>query len=232
MWSYYGSKSNLVKYYPPPKHQKIIEPFAGSARYALRYFDREVLLVDKYEVIVKIWKWLQKCSPSDILGLPKMKKADNIRAYNLSEDEELFLGMLCGASATSPRFKVSPFTAEKNGYKNLYINIANKLHRIKHWDIQLCDYLQIDNQEATWFIDPPYQHGGHAYVHSNKDIDFKELAKWSTSRYGQVIVCENTKADWMPFYPLIKNRGSSNTTTEAIWTNELTSIGVRSGTLF
>ena len=52
MFSYYGSKSKVVDLYPRPKFDKIIEPFAGSARYALKYFDRDVLLVDKYEVIV------------------------------------------------------------------------------------------------------------------------------------------------------------------------------------
>ena len=30
MFSYYGSKGKIVDYYPPPKHKKIIEPFAGS----------------------------------------------------------------------------------------------------------------------------------------------------------------------------------------------------------
>jgi site-specific DNA-adenine methylase len=35
MFSYYGSKSKIVKYYPCPAHDKIIEPFAGSARYSL-----------------------------------------------------------------------------------------------------------------------------------------------------------------------------------------------------
>ncbi len=59
MWSYYGAKTSIVDYYPKPKFDKIIEPFAGTARYALKYFDRDVLLVDKYDVIVKIWRWLQ-----------------------------------------------------------------------------------------------------------------------------------------------------------------------------
>ena len=30
MFSYYGSKSKIVGYYPKPEHNKIIEPFAGS----------------------------------------------------------------------------------------------------------------------------------------------------------------------------------------------------------
>ena len=77
MWSYYGSKANIVHAYPKPVFDKIIEPFAGSARYALRHFEKDVLLVDKYEVIVKIWKWLQTCSEGDILGLPhKFKPFD------------------------------------------------------------------------------------------------------------------------------------------------------------
>ncbi len=54
MFSYYGSKSKVVDLYPSPKFGKIIEPFAGSARYSLKYFDRDVLLVDKWEVIIKI----------------------------------------------------------------------------------------------------------------------------------------------------------------------------------
>jgi site-specific DNA-adenine methylase len=72
MFSYYGSKSKVVDFYPPPKHKILIEPFAGSARYSLKYFDREVMLIDKYEIVINVWKWLQQCSKQDILGLPKM----------------------------------------------------------------------------------------------------------------------------------------------------------------
>lgn len=41
MWSYYGSKANVIGWYPPPMHDKIIEPFAGTARYALKYWDEQ-----------------------------------------------------------------------------------------------------------------------------------------------------------------------------------------------
>ena len=50
MFSYYGSKSKLVDYYPPPKFDKIIEPFAGSARYSLKYWQNDILLIDKYKL--------------------------------------------------------------------------------------------------------------------------------------------------------------------------------------
>lgn len=43
------------------------------------------------------------------------------------------------------------------------------------------------------------------------------------NRSGQVVVCENTKADWLPFKPMKQIQGGANTnTTEAIWSNHIT----------
>lgn len=230
MFPYYGSKSIIVSLYPKPVHGLIVEPFAGSARYALKYFERDVILVDKYEPIVKIWRWLQQCSEGDILGLPKLKLGDDIRLINVSEEEKLFLGMLAGVSGASPRFKVSPFAAIQNGRKNQLRRIAGQLFKIRHWKIEHGDFKNIENKIATWFIDPPYQFGGNGYVCSKVDYSF--LAHWARNRNGQVIVCENTKADWMPFSPLKKMRGAMSVTTEAIWTNLPTSYSSRQVELF
>ena len=231
MWSYYGSKSRVVHLYPPPKEDLIIEPFAGSARYSLRYFEKEVLLVDKYEVIIRVWKYLQQCTPKDILCLPKLSTGMEINKLGLSEDECLFLGLLAGIASTSPRNKVSAYSGEQNGRKNKMKNIANQLHKIKHWKFIHGSYEDIPNQTATWFIDPPYEFGGHAYV-ENK-INFKSLAEWSKNRGGQIIVCENTKASWMDFKPMSKMRGANlNYTTEAIWSNYPTNYDNTQHTLF
>jgi len=78
MWSYYGSKSKVVDLYPTPKFDKIIEPFAGSARYSLKWFDRDILLVDKYDVVVNLWRWLQQCSENDILKLPELERGKSL----------------------------------------------------------------------------------------------------------------------------------------------------------
>lgn len=90
MFSYYGSKSRVVDLYEPPKYGVIIEPFAGSARYSLKYFDREIELYDTYSVVTDIWKWLQSCSEKDILSLPKLTKGAKISEMNLSKEERLF----------------------------------------------------------------------------------------------------------------------------------------------
>src|SRR5690606_2290087 len=80
-------------------------------------------------------------------------------------------------------------------------------------------YEDLQNEEATWFIDPPYQFGGEHYIESTKNIDFVKLAEWCKERNGQVIVCENTKATWLPFKPMKEMQGSQHKTTEAIWSN-------------
>ena len=85
MFSYYGSKSKIVDLYPPPKHKKIIEPFCGSARYSLKYWQNDVLIMDKSENLINVWKWLQQCSKNDILKLPKLTTGLDIRKIELSE---------------------------------------------------------------------------------------------------------------------------------------------------
>jgi len=218
MWSYYGSKSKVVNHYPRPIYNKIIEPFAGSARYSLKYFDKDVLLVDKYEVVVRLWKWLQVCSPNDILKLPKLKAGDKIRREDFDCIEQAWLmGYLITNGVTTPMLTCSPWgqvVMEKQKK-----DIAAQLFKIKHWEIRQGDYSEIENQEATWFIDSPYKHGGDKYRFSNKKINYEYLASWSKERWGQSIVCENMKADWMDFKPVAQMNGIRYRTTEAMWTN-------------
>jgi len=219
MWSYYGSKSKIIGYYPPPKYGKIIEPFAGTARYSLKYFDKEILLVDKNKDEISIWHYLQNATEKDILKLPKLKVGDDIRLFTWLCKEEILLLKHIGQAATA-----NPgFITTEMGYRSsltAYKNISSQLYKIKHWVIKEGCYKDIDNVEATWFIDPPYQFGGHKYKHSNKHIDYLELAEWCKSRNGQSIVCENTKSDWLPFTPFKKIQGGANTNTmEVMWSN-------------
>jgi len=220
MFSYYGSKGKVVGCYPPPKHQKIIEPFAGSARYSLRFWQNDILLVDKYDVIIDVWNYLINASEKDILGLPKMKTGDCIDNYNLSEIERKFMGFIVQTSS-GMRKTVSPFV--ENTEKPLK-KIASQLFKIRHWKTKQGTYENLENEKVTWFVDPPYQFGGHEYKESNKSIDFKLLAEWCKTRNGQTIVCENTKADWLPFKPMIDMQGAMFKTVEAIWSNHKTNF--------
>lgn len=225
MWSYYGAKTNIVDAYPKPKHHKIKEPFCGTARYALKYYNREVHLMDKYDVIIDIWKWLQKCSVGDIMRLPLLKVGDNINDFKFDCPEARnLMGFIAGFGSSNPRHTATVRQRDRpNSIPYTLKRISSELFKIKHWKIELGEYSEMPNEEATWFIDPPYQHGGHYYRHSNKKIDFNLLKWWSMSRAGQVIVCENSKADWMDFKPLIHQDVLSGRNQEVIWTSEAVS---------
>lgn len=229
MWPYYGSKSKVVKYYDPPRYAKIREPFAGSARYSLLYWDRDILLVDKYPVIVETWHYLQKASEAEILDLPDVNDGESIEGLDLPLGAKYLIGFCINGGSAQPKLKASVKKLVKDGnrYRKLSFNswhrdkkrIARDLHKIRGWEIRLGEYWEMDNEESTWFIDPPYQYGGEYYRISNKTIDYSHLAEWARSRLGQVMVCENTRADWMDFHPFAKLSGTVHKTTEALWTN-------------
>jgi site-specific DNA-adenine methylase len=205
MFSYYGSKSKVINLYPPPKYGKVIEPFCGSARYSLKYYDRDILLVDNYDAVIAIWHYLQQASEKDIIGLPNLVYGETTAHYNLSEGERLFLGFLVARGARRPQKIVQKFSSVEQDKRR----VAQQLFKIRHWTIKKGDYRDIENQEATWFVDPPYQHGGESYntIERGSSIDFSQLAEWCKSRYGQQIICENTRADWLPFQPLKEMHG-------------------------
>ena len=218
MWSYYGSKSKMVDFYPRPKFDILIEPFAGCAKYSLKHFEKQVMIVDKYKVLIDVWKYLQQATEQDILKLPRLKRGESIKDHQyLSEVEQNFLGFLVCNGLESPRMNVSSFEGV-NVERDLK-RIAKTLFKIRHWKIIEGSYEDIENLEATWFIDPPYEFGGHEYKCSNKNIDFDKLAEWCKERNGQAIVCENTKATWLPFKPMKEMQGTMFKTTEAIWSN-------------
>ena len=204
-------------------HDVIIEPFAGTAKYSLKHWHKEVILYDKYELLVNLWKWLQTCSPNDILTLPVLKMGQHLNDFEFDcEEAKHLIGFNIAAGDATPRGTASIRTTvdRPTRQQTRLRTIAKNLHKIKHWQVIHGSYESIENREATWFIDPPYQTtGGHYYKHSNKEIDFAHLAGYCMSREGQVIVCESTDADWLPFQPMMWRRGYKKKFKEAIWSN-------------
>lgn len=159
------------------------------------------------------------------MGLPKLKTGDDIRDFNLSKTESLFLAFMLSAGISQPQYKVSKYRANVN-----LKNISDNLYKIRHWDIILGDYKELENISATWFIDPPYISGGHKYK-ENK-IDYISLGNWCKTRSGQVIVCEGRGAEWLEFNPLLHTKGLYNNNVELIWSNMYTGYEHKQLTLF
>ena len=217
MFSYYGGKSKIIKYYPMPKYNTIIEPFAGSARYCLRFFEKQCWINDSYNTIYNIWNWIQNAKTEDLNKFPNIQKGQDIRNFNLDKPIEQLLGFAINYSVPYPHYIYTTWAARDNEILRLKKRLLKYIEKLGHWKITNEDYLKLPNIEATWFIDPPYQFGGKRYI-KNK-INYKELAEWCKSRKGQIIVCENSKANWLPFVPLKEMWGQRHKTMEMIWTN-------------
>lgn len=224
MWGYYGSKSKIVKHYPPPKFDTIIEPFAGTAQYSLKYWEHDVILIEKYSVISNLWKWLQVCSKDDILNTRQLKFGENTDDFEWDCPEQKDLvGFIITGAPSMPKKTASKWkTVIRPNTQQYKLNlIADNLDKIRHWKIIEGDYLEDSPDiEATWFIDPPYVVGGKYYRHGSKNIDYNALGTWCMERKGQVIVCESDNQQWLPFEPLITSRGNRYQHKEYIWTND------------
>lgn len=217
MWSYYGRKAKIAKKYPAPDFGIIIEPFAGTASYSLLYWEHEVILIDSYSIIIRIWKYLQQALAADILCLPEPDVGQSVDEFKyLCPEEKWLIGFSINNGSASPKKTPTGF-GNFNSWSRDKRRIAKDLYKIRHWDIRLGDYSSAPPLHATWFIDPPYQHGSQYYHHGK--IDYQVLAAWSKARPGQIIVCENSKADWMQFDPLTSISGQRHTTSEVMWTN-------------
>lgn len=227
MFSYYGSKSRIAHLYPKPEYNEIIEPFAGSAQYSLQHWEHDITLCDKNEIIVGIWKYLQACSIKDIQSLPVLRAGDKIDRTNFDCIEQAnLMGFLINGGAFSPALTMSTW-GEKSFSKRIKF-ICDNLYKIKHWRILQADYQSLPKVKGTWFIDPPYQVGGHKYLYGNKKLNYTDLGTWCRSREGQVIVCENDKAKWLPFKDFQKYRGVKNVSNEVIFVR--TKKGRKAGT--
>lgn len=225
MFSYYGGKKKLAALYPPPKHNIIIEPFAGAAWYSTLYRDKLIFLNEKYDKLYTLWRWLiEESTREDLLEHSRFYAGDTIDRLDIADGHKYLLGYLINRGSAQPKKTVTKWAAQAKGnfastvYYNLQ-EIASIVDSIRHWNVMYGDYRDIPNVEATWFIDPPYQSGGQYYAVGNKDINYNELADWCQSRKGQVIVCENKAADWLPFKPFATMNGQRKMTMEVIWTN-------------
>ena len=226
-FTYFGGKWRIAKHYPEPVHKTLIEPFAGSAGFSHHYPHKNVLLFDRDPIICGVWDYLIKASKNDILALPAV--VEDARLLPVCQEAKWLIGFWLNKGMTSPcnipgKWMRDHLAAGQrvnsywgNGVKN---RIASQLDSIRHWKIKNQSYSEIENQEASWFIDPPYQVSGVRYRFN--EIDFTALGDWCRNRQGQVTVCEQDGAAWLPFSPFrtvkaLEGKKGAKQSKEVLW---------------
>ena len=210
-FSFYGSKwLKVPTMYPSPNRDTIVEPFAGSASFAVRYFDRKIVLVEKDPTIASLWRYLIHATPEQIMNIPLLEcgqSVDDMKFDCLAEKH--LVGFWVSKASSSPNKSPSKWMREEAKYKDQFWGerirrrIASQVEHIKHWQIIHGDYREAGKiKNATFFVDPPYVDKGKHYRHKLKRGEYAALAEWCLGLDGQVMVCENEGASWMPFQPL------------------------------
>ena len=228
-FGFYGGKwRDAFKHYPPPAHDVIVEPFAGSAGYAVRYANCQVILGEKDPVIYAVWDYLIHVSARDILAIPDLAPGETVADLPISQEARWLVGFWLNRGVSHPR--TGPSAWMRDGIRpgsfwgdRVRHTIASQVDRIRHWRVHNCSYEDLPfTSKATWFVDPPYQKQGRHYRHGAEAIDFPALARWCKTRRGLVIVCENQGADWLPFTPLtdVKTTRADSRSAEVVWVGE------------
>lgn len=224
-FGYYGGKwRDAVKHYPAPSHPVIVEPFAGSAGYSMRYPDRAVLLCEADPVLVGVWTYLIGVRSSEILSIPDVPDGGCVDDLRIPQEARWLVGFWLNRGAASPRQTPSKWMREGLRPGSFWgarvrATIAAQVDAIRHWRVKHGSYVDLDVAPATWFVDPPYRQAGRHYRFGSSRIDYGRLGAWCRGLPGQVIACEAVGADWLPFEPLasVKATRAGTRSAEAVW---------------
>jgi site-specific DNA-adenine methylase len=224
LFPYYGSKWRDARRYAEPRGV-VIEPFAGSAGYATFYDAKVVRLYDVDPIICGLWAYLIRTTPEEILRLPNLEVGQSVDDFNLPQEARWLIGFWLNRGSAQPKKTKTAFSSRTDKAQLVWGSrarerIASQLCSIRGWTIEQRSFESISNEDATWFIDPPYIDKGRYYRFKN--VDYAALSTWSRSRLGRVIVCEQAGASWLPFEPLAVIKSTRGTSAEVVYEQDLT----------
>ena len=209
LFKWFGSKWSTSKYYPAPMHDVIVEPFAGSAGYALRHHEKQVILAEANTHIRRLWEWLiEDATSTSILDIPvNIPEGTDIRKLGLSEGQALLLKNWQRTNNVGDCWTISSWGNKPGQWtENTRARVADEHSFVKHWQVYDDAYLLMSDatRERTWFIDPPYQFN---YQYRATPIDYARLSDDINHLQGQIVVCEavcqktGQVPSWLPFVP-------------------------------
>ncbi|MGE0460877.1 MAG: hypothetical protein AB7Q16_05870 [Vicinamibacterales bacterium] len=222
LFSFYGSKWRDAKRYPAPHNGVVVEPFAGSAGYSTFWAPSRVVLYDRDPIIVGVWDYLIHATAEEIRRLPDLEVGQSVDGLlGLPQEARWLIGFWLNRGSATPKKTKTAFSARTERQQLVWserarVRIAAEVEKIRHWRVFYGSYESCPRLDATWFVDPPYVDKGRYYrVHS---IDYERLGPWCRRLPGQVIVCEQAGATWLPFRSMAVIKSTKGVSNEVVWT--------------
>jgi len=107
-FSYYGGKwRDTPANYPSPSHAVIVEPFAGSAGYSLRYPAAQVLLCEVDPILVGLWDYLIRARAREIRAIPDLPVGGTVDDLPVVQEARWLVGFWLNRGVSAPRLRAS-----------------------------------------------------------------------------------------------------------------------------
>jgi len=166
LFKWFGSKWRAAAKYPTvPEGMTIVEPFAGSAAFALRYSNHPVHIYDCNEALQLLWPWLiGPATHADVMAIPTdLKVGQDIRDLDLCPEQMILLKLWqrTGRYADSDAaWKVSSWGGQPGQWTEACrARVAADVEKVKHWTFEPVDFTRV----GYYLIDPPYQFNAYDY---------------------------------------------------------------------
>ena len=132
LFKWFGSKWLSSRLYPPPEHDIIFEPFAGSAGYSLRHNEKKVVIWEANPNVNALWDWLIKhATTADVLEIPiNLPEGTDISGLGLSLGQALLLKHWQRTNNVGNCWTVSPWGNKPGQWTaNTRARVADELPR-------------------------------------------------------------------------------------------------------
>lgn len=228
LFKWFGSKWQSARHYPEPEHDRIVEPFAGSAGYSLNHVDRQVTIWEDDPNLFALWTWLLGALGQEILDIPVgVPVGVDIRTIGLNRGQQLLLKHWQRTNNVGECWTISPWGHLPGQWtENTRARVAEEVYAIRHW--QLAPPIDLIDLPSTWFVDPPYLYN-YRYRKGLPDFDYDALSSFVQTVHSSslVIVCEaSRKSDgaapgYLNFQPSHRSVTSRRKPSQSHHSNEL-----------
>jgi site-specific DNA-adenine methylase len=221
LFPFYGSKWRDARRYIAPPMDHVIEPFAGSAGYSLWHQPAKVTLIDIDPIIVGVWDYLTTVTAEEVLHLPDLELGQSTDDLDVCQEAQWLIGFWLNRGSAQPKKTQTAYSRRTDRQQLVWgerarLRLAASVHAVHHWDVRHGSYEDAPRDpEALYFVDPPYVDKGRYYRF--RDVDHHQVGVWAKDLPGDVVVCEQQGATWLPFEPLASIKSTRGRSEEVAW---------------
>jgi len=184
-----------------------------------------VILCEIDPIVCAVWQYLVHVKPKEILAIPDVDPGGCVDDLHACQEAKWLVGFWLNRATASPRKRPSKWMRDHIRPGSFWGDrvrqtIARQVEGIRHWKI-FNRHLHRMSEASLGDVVRRSSIRGRRQALSVRveQIDYGTLALWCKSRPGQVIVCENEGATWLPFRELadVKTTRAKRRSKEVIW---------------